>query len=256
MTTFDLERKVMDTLGLSSFTAATQVYSRKQDLRIAQAISNLDATLAQFAIDFRILMSPPIGEWSEPFGSKQVGSSAMPFKRNPINSEKIDSLARYASSLTAPLWQNTSYMLLERTLDDSANRRLILPSLFLTTDEILLTATKVVTGMVIHQGAVKRNLDTYGLFASSERLLMELGRKGADRQKMHEEIREASLKAWDAVQNGKPNPLKDELSSNATMLRYLSKEEIASFLDASDYIGDAPARTDMVIAEAQKEMQA
>ncbi len=256
MTTFDLERKVMDSLGLSSFTAATQVYSRKQDLRIAQAIANLDATLAQFAINFRILMSPPIGEWSEPFGSKQVGSSAMPFKRNPINSEKIDSLARYASSLTAPLWQNTSYMLLERTLDDSANRRLILPSLFLTTDEILLTATKVVTGMVIHQGAVKRNLDTYGLFASSERLLMELGRKGADRQKMHEEIREASLKAWDAVQNGKPNPLKDELSSNATMLRYLSKEEIASFLDASDYIGDAPARTDMVIAEAQKEMQA
>lgn len=254
MNSFDLEKRVMDKLGLKSFSAATQVYPRKQDLRIAEAISNLCSTLAQFAIDFRILMSPPIGEWSEPFGKKQVGSSAMPFKRNPINCEKVDSLCRYAASLTEPLWQNNSYMLLERTLDDSANRRIILPALFLTTDEALVTTTKVVTGMTIHETAMKRNLATYGLFASSERLLMELGRKGADRQEMHEEIREASLKAWDAVQNGKPNPLEEALTSNSKMLGYLSKEEIASYLDVNGYVGDAPARTEMVINEAEKEI--
>jgi len=255
MSSFDLEQEVMDKLGLKSFTASTQVYPRKQDLRIAEAISNLCSTLAQFSIDFRILMSPPIGEWSEPFGKKQVGSSAMPFKRNPINCEKVDSLCRYAASLCDPLWQNNAYMLLERTLDDSANRRLILPSLFLTTDEILITETNVVTGMVIHQPAVQRNLDSYGLFASSERLLMELGRKGADRQEMHEQIREASLKAWDAVQKGKPNSLMEELTNNEMMLQYLTKEEIRSYLNASDYVGDAPKRTEMVIGEAKEELK-
>jgi len=252
VSSFDLEEKVMAKLGIKGFTATTQVYPRKQDLRISQALSNLCSTLSQFSLNFRILMSPPIGEWSEPFGKKQVGSSAMPFKRNPINCEKIDSLCRYVAAQSDILWQNNSSMLLERTLDDSANRRLVFPSIFLATDEILITEMKVVSGMVIHLQAVKRNMDTYGLFASSERLLMELGRAGANRQDMHELIREASLASWSAVQEGKPNPLAEKLSSNKTILSYMSKEDVLSYLDANEYIGDAPQRTQMLIEEARK----
>jgi adenylosuccinate lyase len=252
MTAEEMEDHIMRKLGITAFTASTQVYPRKQDLRIGEAISNLACTISRFAFDFRLLMSPPIGEWSEPFGKKQVGSSAMPFKRNPINSEKIDSLARYNASQVEILWQNNAGMLLERTLDDSANRRLVLPSLFLSMDEILITETKVVSGMTIHMNAVERNLRTYGIFASSERLLMELGRSGADRQAMHEVIRENSLKAWDDVQSGKENPLQELLVTDKRILAYLDKDKIASFLHADDYIGDAPKRTRMVIQEAKE----
>ncbi|NCC65728.1 MAG: adenylosuccinate lyase, partial [Spirochaetia bacterium] len=94
LTAREMENQVMQELGLEAFTAATQVYPRKQDLKVGTALSSLCASLSKFFFDFRLLQSPPIGEWSEPFGAKQVGSSAMPFKRNPINSEKIDSLCR------------------------------------------------------------------------------------------------------------------------------------------------------------------
>ncbi|HBO36251.1 MAG TPA: adenylosuccinate lyase, partial [Sphaerochaeta sp.] len=176
ITASQLEAMVMQDLGLEAYTAATQVYTRKQDLRIGQALSSLCATLYKFFIDFRLLQSPPIGEWSEPFGSKQVGSSAMPFKRNPINSEKIDSLCRFVEAQESVLWQNAASTLLERTLDDSANRRLVLPELFLSVDEILSTAIKVVHGMQVHRGGIERHLASYGIFAASERLLMELGK--------------------------------------------------------------------------------
>lgn len=252
MDAFALEQKVMERIGIESFTAATQVYPRKQDLRLAESLSNLSCTLARFSIDFRLLMSPPIGEWSEPFGKKQVGSSAMPFKRNPINSEKIDSLSRVISTLVETLWQNNANMLLERTLDDSANRRVVIPSLFLAMEEMLMTETKVVEGMVIHTETVERNLGTYGIFAASERLLMELGRKGADRQEMHEVIRENSLVAWDAIQKGQKNPLAGLLSSDKRILSFMGKDEILSYLDAHAYIGDAPKRTMLVIDMAKK----
>jgi adenylosuccinate lyase len=252
LTPFEMEAKVMDQLGLKAFTATTQVYPRKQDWRIVSALSGLCCTLYKFFIDFRILQSPPIGEWSEPFGSKQVGSSAMPFKRNPINSEKIDSLCRFVSSQSEVLWQNAASTLLERTLDDSANRRFVLPECFLATDEILITATKVVRGMQIHETGIKRNLDTYGLFAASERLMMELGRKGANRQEMHELIRNHSLKAWTEVQEGRPNPLATSLKTDPVVLSFMTEAEVLASLDAEGYVGDAPKRTRMVIAEAKE----
>ncbi|MBQ4281120.1 MAG: adenylosuccinate lyase, partial [Spirochaetales bacterium] len=177
---------------------------------------------------------------SEPFGKSQVGSSAMPFKRNPINCEKIDSLCRYVHSLVPGSWDNASLSILERTLDDSANRRLFLPQAFLAMDEVLATAQKVVSGMNVHEASIRRNLESYGVFAATERLLMELGRRGADRQAMHEVIRNQSLKAWADVQEGKANPLSVNLSEDPEILRYMSADEVLRCLDASDYYGDAP----------------
>ena len=252
MTPVQLEQEVMEELGIKPFTAATQVYPRKQDWRIITALSGLCCTLYKFAIDFRLLQSPPIGEWSEPFGAKQVGSSAMPFKRNPINCEKLDSLCRYVSSMENIVWQNSASTLLERTLDDSANRRMILPSAFLAVDEILITATKIINGMQVHDTGVQKNLEAYGLFAASERLLMELGRRGANRQEMHEVIRNHSLAAWKEVQEGRKNPLAETLATDPAILKFATAEEISSMLVADDYVGDAPLRTRMVVEQVKQ----
>ena len=203
ISSIELENMVMEELGIKAYDAATQIYSRKQDLRIIEALSSIACTLHKFSLDFRILQSPPIGEFSEPFGKMQVGSSAMPFKRNPINSEKIDSLSRIVENAYQSAWNNAATTVLERSLDDSANRRIFIPESFIALDEMLITEIKVVKGMSIHSTATERLMSNYGVFASTERVLMELGKKGADRQKMHEVIREESLKAWVCVQEGK-----------------------------------------------------
>ena len=251
ISSLDMEKMVMDELGIKAYDAATQIYSRKQDLRIIEALSSIACTLHKFSLDFRILQSPPIGEFSEPFGKMQVGSSAMPFKRNPINSEKIDSLSRIVENAYQSAWNNAASTVLERSLDDSANRRIFIPESFIALDEILITEIKVVKGMSIHSTATSRLMSSYGVFASTERVLMELGKKGADRQKMHEVIREESLKAWVSVQEGKENPLKKALMENKEILSYLSKEEIEKYLDASGYTGDAERRTEMVLERAK-----
>ena len=245
MTSEQMDKAVMENLGLVAFDGATQVYPRTQDLRVMHVLDSLSCVMAKFALDFRMLQSTAIGEWSEPFGKSQVGSSAMPFKRNPINCEKIDSLCRYVHSLVPNAWDNASLSILERTLDDSANRRLFLPQAFLAIDEVLITARKVVSGMNVHLAAIRRNLDSYGVFAATERLLMELGRRGADRQQMHEVIRENSLRAWADVQEGKSNPLKELLGSDKAILKFMGRDEVLQCLDASDYYGDAP---DMVLS--------
>ena len=252
VSSIELENMVMEELGIKAYDAATQIYSRKQDLRIIEALSSIACTLHKFSLDFRILQSPPIGEFSEPFGKMQVGSSAMPFKRNPINSEKIDSLSRIVENAYQSAWNNAATTVLERSLDDSANRRIFIPESFIALDEMLITEIKVVKGMSIHSTATERLMSNYGVFASTERVLMELGKKGADRQKMHEVIREESLKAWVCVQEGKENPLKKSLLDNSELLSYLSKEEIEKALDASEYTGDAEKRTEMVLERARK----
>ena len=252
ISSIELENMVMEELGIKAYDAATQIYSRKQDLRIIEALSSIACTLHKFSLDFRILQSPPIGEFSEPFGKMQVGSSAMPFKRNPINSEKIDSLSRIVENAYQSAWNNAATTVLERSLDDSANRRIFIPESFIALDEMLITEIKVVKGMSIHSTATERLMSNYGVFASTERVLMELGKKGADRQKMHEVTREESLKAWVCVQEGKENPLKKALLDNSELLSYLSKEEIEKALDASEYTGDAEKRTEMVLERARK----
>lgn len=237
-----LEARVMALLGLEAHPVSTQVYPRKQDWLVLNALAGLAQSVYRLAFDLRLLQSPPVGEWSEPFGAKQVGSSAMPFKRNPIDAENLDSLARQLAALPRVAWDNAAHSLLERTLDDSANRRMVLPEAFLLADELVSRATRVLRGLVVREEVIARNLAAYGVFAATERLLMEAVKAGGDRQALHEVIREHSLAAWDALRRGEPNPLAQALSSDPRLTRWLPPEEIAVLLDAGDYVGDAPAR--------------
>jgi adenylosuccinate lyase len=198
--------------------------------------------LHKFALDFRVLQSPASGEWAEPFGSKQVGSSAMPFKRNPVNTENICSLARYVAGLPAIAWDNASQAILERSLDDSANRRLFQAESFLATDEMLRRMTRVVQGMTIDEQAITRNMAIYGPFAATERVLMALAKAGASRQDGHEWIRQASLQAWTAVQQSQPNPLTNLLANDNRITQYLSSDDVRSLMVAEAHVGTAVER--------------
>lgn len=238
----DFEAQLAQRLNLDFFPIASQVYPRKQDYSVVSALAGLAGSLYKFAFDLRLLQSPPIGELSEPFGAKQVGSSAMPFKRNPINAEKINSLGRLLAQLPRLAWDNAAHSLLERTLDDSANRRTLLPESFLIADEMLLTMEKIVAGLRVDEVAIQRNLANYGPFAAVERVLMALGKAGADRQEMHERLREHALAAWSAVQAGLPNPLAERISADPALLEYLPAGRLADYMEAAGYLGDAPQR--------------
>ncbi|GAB4531082.1 MAG: adenylosuccinate lyase [Anaerolineales bacterium] len=246
------ESRLSALLDLEFFPVATQIYPRKMEYRLLSALAGLGGSLYKFAFDLRILQSPPFGEWSEPFGAKQVGSSAMPFKRNPINAEKMDSIGRYLAQLPRIAWDNAAHSLLERTLDDSANRRTILPEAFLAASELLRVGRKLVDGLVVDERAVARNLATYGPFAATERVLMALGKRGADRQEMHERLRVHALSAWQVIRLGEANPLADLVSADPVFQRYLSPEEIRALMDARAHLGDAPQRARALAAEIRQ----
>lgn len=238
----EFEQRLSDGLELPFYPVTNQTYPRKQDTVLVSALAGLGGTLYKFAFDLRLLQSPTIGEVSEAFGEQQVGSSAMPFKRNPINAEKIDSLARSLAQLPRLTWDNAAHSLLERTLDDSANRRTLLPEAFLISDELLRVTIHIVEGLQVNQAAMARNLAMYGPFAGIERLLMALSRAGADRQKMHEHLRKHTMQAWEAVKAEQPNPLPEILAQDPDIQHYLRSEEIKSLLNASQHLGDAPQR--------------
>jgi adenylosuccinate lyase len=236
------EQRLSELLGLSFFPVTTQVYTRKQDYDILSALAGLGASMHKLAFDLRFLQSPPVGEMSEPFGDKQVGSSAMPFKRNPIQSEKIDSLARLLAQYPRVAWDNAALSLLERTLDDSANRRTILPEAFLMADELLLTGTKILNAWVVHEAVIARNLEQYGPFAATEGVLMALAKAGADRQAMHERLRDHALKAWSQVMKGEPNPLAHLVQSDEVFQEYLSPSDLQGLMQERERLGLAPER--------------
>jgi adenylosuccinate lyase len=238
----DFEARLSARLDLPFYQITTQTYARKQDHQILSALASMGGSLYKFAFDLRILQSPYIGEISEPFGIKQVGSSAMPFKRNPIRSEKVDSLARALAQFPRLAWDNAAHSLLERTLDDSANRRTMLPEAFLMSDELLSTTQKIINGLQINERSIERNLATYGPFAALERVLMALGKAGADRQTMHERLREHAMAAWDSVQRGMDNPLAESLIMDQEILQYLDKDHLRELMKVDQHIGDAVPR--------------
>ncbi|GAB4510057.1 MAG: adenylosuccinate lyase [Anaerolineae bacterium] len=238
----ELEALVMASLDLEAYPVAHQTYPRRQDWEIVTVLAGLGMTIYRMAFDLRLLQSPPLGEWSEPFGTRQVGSSAMPFKRNPIHAENLDSLARLLAALPRVTWDNAAHSLLERTLDDSGNRRVVLPEAFLTADELLLRTLRILNGLRINREAIQRNLNVYGVFAATERLLMEAVRAGGDRQELHEVIREHSLSAWETMQQGGENPLVSTLTSDASITALLRPGRVRELLNAEGHIGDAPER--------------
>jgi adenylosuccinate lyase len=237
-----IDTVVMKSLGLAAFPVASQTYPRIQDYRLLSALAGLAASLHKFAFDLRIMQSAGFGEVREPVGKRQVGSSAMPFKRNPVRAENICSLARLVAVYPEVAWQNAAQSLLERTIDDSANRRTILPESFLAMEEMLRVMTGIVGGLDVDEAGIKANLARFGAFSASERVLMALVAAGADRQAMHEKIREHSRKAWDALREGRPNPLADFLAVDVDMLKHLQPARIRELMDASVYVGSAPKR--------------
>jgi adenylosuccinate lyase len=249
-----LEEQVMARLALKPFPVATQTYTRKQDWLVINVLAGVAGSMHKFAFDLRVLQSPPFGEWSEPFGAKQVGSSAMPFKRNPITAENIDSLARLVAAFPRVAWDNAALSLLERTLDDSANRRIYLSEAFLLTDEILSRATRLMREFTIWPAATDRNLRDYGVFAATEKVLMAAVQAGGDRQHLHEVIRENSLKAWAALQSGQPNPLIAVMMADERITRFVAAERLPGLMDAADHVGDAPERALALAGEIRRRL--
>jgi len=239
MTPEELEEAVMAALGLEYVPISTQTYPRKFDLWILNALAGLAQSLHRFGFDLRVLQSPGFGEMAEPFGRRQVGSSAMPFKRDPEISERICSLARLVGSLVQVAWGNAASTLLERTLDDSANRRSILPEAFLAADEMVLGAARIVRGLRVNEKRAGRNLRAYGLFAASEVLLMEAVKAGANRQEMHEVLREHSMRAWEELERMGRNPLVESLANDGRVTRWVKAERIPEIMRAEEHIGRA-----------------
>jgi adenylosuccinate lyase len=241
------ESRIMAKIGLPAFDVAHQTYPRRQDWDVVNALAGIGMTANKFAFDVRVLQSPPIGEWHEPFGKKQIGSSAMPFKRNPVNAENMNSLARYLATLPRVAWDNAAHSLLERTLDDSGNRRTVLPEAFLVTDELLKRMTRIMKGLVVDTHRIEHGMRQYGVFAATERLLMALVKLGGNRQDLHEVIRQHSMEAWQAIRMGQENPLADLLARDGTVRALMAEDEIRMLLHAEEHIGDAVERTQAMV---------
>jgi len=238
-----LEEKIMQKLGIKAVLISSQVYPRLYDYFVLTLLSSISSSLAKFAGDLRILQSAQFGEWSEPFGKNQVGSSAMPFKKNPVASENICSLARYVNTLPSVASENASLSYLERTLDDSANKRIIIAEAFLAVDQILETAKKIISNLVVNGKRVEQNLTKFAPFAATEIIMMEAVKNGGNRQEIHEVLREISMIAWEKIQSGKENPLPQLIMDNIIIKKYLKGAEILKLMDIKNHIGNAKEKS-------------
>ncbi|HEX7041655.1 MAG TPA: adenylosuccinate lyase [Patescibacteria group bacterium] len=239
-----LESDILRDLGIKSVDISTQTYPRKIDLLVVEALSNIASSLHKFAFDYRIMQQPSIGEWVEKRDKNRIGSSAMPFKRNPDKAEKVCSLSRYVSSLFNSAWSNPALSLLERTLDDSASQRIFLPEAFLAIDECLITTQKLLENLQINMSAVEKNLSIYGQFSAVEPILMYISKKGADRQEMHEILKNACMKVWEEKDRGKNISLLSILQKDTSVTRYIDSKKLKSLLDPKNHIGLAKIRSD------------
>lgn len=237
----ELNRRIAADFGFERiYDVSGQTYPRKLDSRVLNALSSIAQTAYRFGDDIRLLQHD--GILSEPFESKQIGSSAMAYKQNPMRSERICSLSRFVitTALNAPLTASTQW--LERTLDDSANRRIALPEAFLATDAVLRIMANVAHGLVVHEQANARILGDALPFLATENLLMAAVKKGGDRQQLHEIIRKHSLAAKERMSQGEPNDLANRLAEDADFP--LSLEEIRLELDPMKHIGRSIEQTD------------
>ncbi len=229
------------------FSVCGQTYPRKLDSRILNCLSSIAQSCYRMANDIRLLQHDR--QLEEPFEKNQIGSSAMAYKRNPMRSERICSLSRYlmADGINAAMTASAQW--LERTLDDSANRRISMPEGFLCADAILRLSQNVTDGLRVNEKIVAKTVNEYLPFIATENLLMEAVKKGGDRQKVHEIIRQCSMRATEEMKNGKPLNLLKYLSEEKEF--GLSKEEMTKLLNPSDYIGRCENQVETFLEEVK-----
>ena len=241
----ELNRRIAADFGFERiYDVSGQTYPRKLDSRVLNALSSIAQTAYRFGDDIRLLQHD--GILSEPFESKQIGSSAMAYKQNPMRSERICSLSRFVitTALNAPLTASTQW--LERTLDDSANRRLSLPEAFLATDAVLRLMANICSGIIVHEKANAKILGDALPFLATENLLMAGVKRGGDRQTLHEIIRTHSLAAKEKLSSGEGNDLAERLGGDPAFP--LSLEEIQQELDPARHIGRSIEQTERFLA--------
>ncbi|MFO7906630.1 MAG: adenylosuccinate lyase [Pirellulaceae bacterium] len=248
----ELERRVAEKMGFrKTFAVTGQTYSRKVDAGLVDTLSGIAQSTHKAATDIRLLASRK--ELEEPFEQSQIGSSAMPYKRNPMRSERICSLARYVISVQSSPAQTAATQWMERTLDDSANRRLVLPQAMLAIDAILILCRNVASGMVVYPQVVSRHLREELPFMASENILMAAVRAGGDRQELHERIRRHSQAAAATVkQQGGENDLLRRLADDEAFRGV----DLDHALDPSQYVGRAPQQVDDFLREVIEPIEA
>jgi adenylosuccinate lyase len=244
----ELDVRVSAKLGFPRvFPVTGQTYTRKQDAQVLAALAGVAASAAKFATDLRLLQHE--GELLEPFENEQVGSSAMPYKRNPMRAERMTSLARFVIELAGNAWHTTAEQWLERTLDDSANRRLVLPEAFLAADAILVLATNVAAGLEVREAVIRRHVEDAMPYLATERLLMRAVKAGGDRQRLHEIIRVHSLAVSQATaERGAPNDLLARLAGDPAF-RATGIAARPDELDPAGYVGRSPEQVDHFLSE-------
>ncbi|HEX6644387.1 MAG TPA: lyase family protein, partial [Gemmatimonadales bacterium] len=243
----ELDRRVSARMGFERpFPVTGQTYPRKADSVVLDALSGIAQSAAKMANDIRLLQHE--GELLEPFESEQIGSSAMAYKRNPMRSERINALARFVMSLQANGGQTAAAQWLERTLDDSANRRLTLPEAFLATDAILVLVANVAAGLEVRDAVIRRHVDAQMPFMATERWLMLGVRAGGDRQALHEVVRRHSLAVAEAVSAGAANDLMERLGGDPAFAA-VPAAAFAAELDPSNYTGRSEQQVGEFVAE-------
>jgi adenylosuccinate lyase len=225
----------------ASLPVTGQTYTRKLDAFVLSVVAGIAASAAKFSGDIRMLQS--FGEMEEPFESEQVGSSAMAYKRNPMRAERIASLARFVNSLEGNANATHAVQYFERTLDDSANRRLVIPEMFLATDAILLLMANISRGLEVHPAVIARRVAAELPFMATEELIVRAVRAGGDRQVAHEVIRKHSQATARALKDGaESNDLLDRLSKDKSF--GVKLKDLEGAIDSKRFVGRAPEQVD------------
>ena len=243
----ELDRLVTAAIGFEhSIPVSGQTYSRKLDAQVLSAVSGVATSAAKFSADIRMLQA--FGEIEEPFESDQIGSSAMAYKRNPMRSERIAALARFVGSLEPNANQTHAVQFFERTLDDSANRRLTIPESFLATDAILGLMENVASGLEVHPARIRRRLMDELPFMATEELIVRAVRAGGGRQDAHERIRGHSMASARALKDGAShNDLLDRIADDGAF--GMDRDELERAMDPHRFVGRAPEQVDEFLAE-------